>query len=541
MNRLKLWVFTLLVVGLGVANVYLLTGWMTARAREQADRRLRAAAAQVEGSSRLLARQVADLALMAARDPSLLAALDPKPPPPGRGARGAAAPADPATAAEAAVRAAATSLGVDVSRGLAVGVARGGALELRMAEGQAASEQEAAGYSFLADAASGEPRQGHIRLGETILYAVGVPLPGASALALAVPLDPTMPDRVKAATGADLAVVAPGRRASGTLPAADAQGLSTAPAGGTGPASAGRLPAMPVEFGIPVPPVPLIFASPPAHRVQTMPLAGLAGGLVVLAVPMRPLLAPLAGYQQVALAVLAGLLIVGLVLGATARSEARALPRELLTAAERISRGDFEARAPRLAGGLGTVAQALNRAAEAAKAPAAAAPPGLPGTTMPPASDFAPLPPRVAAATPGPAARLTVPPAVPTNGPTAPPRAEVVSPPRAEIVPEPPAPVRAAGAEAVAPPAPAARPGAAPPATPAPGEDEERHWREVFDEFLRVRQQCGEPVVGLTFDRLRPKLEKNRDSLIQKYGCRTVRFQVYVKEGKAALKATPVR
>jgi hypothetical protein len=29
--------------------------------------------------------------------------------------------------------------------------------------------------------------------------------------------------------------------------------------------------------------------------------------------------------------------------------------------------------------------------------------------------------------------------------------------------------------------------------------------------------------------------------LIAKYQCRTVRFQVYEKDGKAALKATPVR
>ncbi|HZA15077.1 MAG TPA: MXAN_5187 C-terminal domain-containing protein [Myxococcaceae bacterium] len=28
---------------------------------------------------------------------------------------------------------------------------------------------------------------------------------------------------------------------------------------------------------------------------------------------------------------------------------------------------------------------------------------------------------------------------------------------------------------------------------------------------------------------------------MSRYNCRTVRFQVYVKEGKAALKATPVK
>ncbi len=46
---------------------------------------------------------------------------------------------------------------------------------------------------------------------------------------------------------------------------------------------------------------------------------------------------------------------------------------------------------------------------------------------------------------------------------------------------------------------------------------------------------------GLTWDRFRDKLRRNRDALAQKYACRTVRFQVYVKDGKAALKATPIR
>jgi hypothetical protein len=37
------------------------------------------------------------------------------------------------------------------------------------------------------------------------------------------------------------------------------------------------------------------------------------------------------------------------------------------------------------------------------------------------------------------------------------------------------------------------------------------------------------------------KLQSNRDQLIAKYSCRTARFSVYVKDGKAAIKATPVR
>ena len=78
-------------------------------------------------------------------------------------------------------------------------------------------------------------------------------------------------------------------------------------------------------------------------------------------------------------------------------------------------------------------------------------------------------------------------------------------------------------------------------AAPAEGAGEEGHWREVFHDFLRVRAECGEPSQGLTYDRFRSKLESNKATLIAKYGCRTVRFQVYVKEGKAALKATPVK
>ncbi|MFN0061540.1 MAG: MXAN_5187 family protein [Myxococcaceae bacterium] len=72
------------------------------------------------------------------------------------------------------------------------------------------------------------------------------------------------------------------------------------------------------------------------------------------------------------------------------------------------------------------------------------------------------------------------------------------------------------------------------------GEDEP-HFQSVYREFVSTRERCGEVADGLTYERFVAKLLKNRDQLMQKYGCRTVRFQVYVKEGKAALKATPIR
>ncbi|HYO65786.1 MAG TPA: MXAN_5187 family protein [Archangium sp.] len=70
---------------------------------------------------------------------------------------------------------------------------------------------------------------------------------------------------------------------------------------------------------------------------------------------------------------------------------------------------------------------------------------------------------------------------------------------------------------------------------------EEQHFQDVFREFVVTRDQCGEPNDGLTYDKFVAKLRKNKEQLVQKYACKTVRFQVYVKEGKAALKATPVK
>lgn len=68
-----------------------------------------------------------------------------------------------------------------------------------------------------------------------------------------------------------------------------------------------------------------------------------------------------------------------------------------------------------------------------------------------------------------------------------------------------------------------------------------KHFRTVYEEFVALRRKCGEQPQDVAYDRFLAKLEKNRSKLIAKYNCRTVRFQVYEKEGRAALKATPVR
>lgn len=70
---------------------------------------------------------------------------------------------------------------------------------------------------------------------------------------------------------------------------------------------------------------------------------------------------------------------------------------------------------------------------------------------------------------------------------------------------------------------------------------ETRHFREVYDEFVTMKQACGESVEGLTFERLLKTLEKNAATIKTQHGVSEVRFRVYEKNGKAALKATPIK
>jgi len=72
-------------------------------------------------------------------------------------------------------------------------------------------------------------------------------------------------------------------------------------------------------------------------------------------------------------------------------------------------------------------------------------------------------------------------------------------------------------------------------------EGEETHFREVFDQFVATQKECGAPVSGLTFDKFVRKLHAARDQVMKRHNAPAVRFTVYVKEGRAALKASPVK
>jgi hypothetical protein len=67
------------------------------------------------------------------------------------------------------------------------------------------------------------------------------------------------------------------------------------------------------------------------------------------------------------------------------------------------------------------------------------------------------------------------------------------------------------------------------------------YFKQIFEQFVSVKKSCNEPIAGLVYERFAEKLVRNREDLMAKTGCREVRFTVYVKDGKAALKATPVK
>jgi HAMP domain-containing protein len=557
MNRAKIWGFTLLVLAAGAINVYLVTQRAVDQAMDHVGSSLRAGVTQFEAGTRLLARQVNDVAVLAARDPELVAALadaaTESKAPQKTVRRGSVAPpsepVDVVSEAEKALRGAAQALDVDASKAPFLALASETAVSFRV------GDKPLSGKEAVVQAVLGAPGGGrYARIDDALYYVVAVPVTRGATLAFGLPLESRLPERLKVATGADLTILS-GAKAPSTLPVADVQAvILTAKKGAGAAVDGGRLGPVRLPLSLSLPAVPLLFAKVPAFRARALPLTGIEGPAAVVSVATRTWLEPVALYQQLSLLALGVLFLTGLALGLLPERIVTAhVPRELASVADRIARGDFEARVPRMSGTFGILASALNRAADAARmarvAPSVSLPPT--GVAIPPSAPANTLdvpllavPPQEpfpgsglfdepfgAAAAPAPSnaplngtvpsqpTPLPFPPPAPQRTGTA--RFEAAEPLAAQT------PLRVA----TPPPAPA----------PAPPEAEEAGWQGVYQDFLKVREECGESLEGLTWDRFRQKLRKNRDSLVQKYACRTVRFQVYVKEGKAALKATPVR
>jgi hypothetical protein len=101
--------------------------------------------------------------------------------------------------------------------------------------------------------------------------------------------------------------------------------------------------------------------------------------------------------------------------------------------------------------------------------------------------------------------------------------------------------VQPVGSEPQATPPSAEPDGVAPLTAAAAVVDQAAEWRQVYEDFVATKQQCGEPLEGLTFEKFQETLRKNREALIARHGATDVRFAVHVKDGRAALKANPLR
>ncbi|MGE5789151.1 MAG: MXAN_5187 family protein [Myxococcales bacterium] len=69
----------------------------------------------------------------------------------------------------------------------------------------------------------------------------------------------------------------------------------------------------------------------------------------------------------------------------------------------------------------------------------------------------------------------------------------------------------------------------------------EVEWQQVYEEFVATKQQCGEDVSNFTYEKFEGTLKKNEAALVKAHGASRVKFSVYVKDGKAALKASPIK
>lgn len=125
------------------------------------------------------------------------------------------------------------------------------------------------------------------------------------------------------------------------------------------------------------------------------------------------------------------------------------------------------------------------------------------------------------------------------GAPTGPGGKPLPQPPRRVGTPAPPAPAPAPEAAALQP-SPVAAVAAAP-ATAAEPVDTAAEWHKVYEDFVHTKEQCGENTVGFSYEKFEQTLKKNQEALMKRHGAKRVKFSVYVKDGKAALKASPIR
>lgn len=160
--------------------------------------------------------------------------------------------------------------------------------------------------------------------------------------------------------------------------------------------------------------------------------------------------------------------------------------------------------------------------------PDASAAPAAEKTLPKPPEKRVPAPPPRASAAGAPAPAPSSEGEAPSAGAKRPPPAPPKPPSKAaEVEPEPPSAPASSGA-----------PVSGAVLSPA---DELAEWKKVYEDFVQMKRKCGESTEGLTFEKFKGTLERNKAALVARHSCSFVKFSVYEKDGKAALKASPVK
>ena len=77
--------------------------------------------------------------------------------------------------------------------------------------------------------------------------------------------------------------------------------------------------------------------------------------------------------------------------------------------------------------------------------------------------------------------------------------------------------------------------------TPGRGRTEPGGKNELFDDYVKALRSCGQKTTNLTPEKLAAVVKKQEAALQKRYGVSKVSFRVVVEDGKAKLKAAPVR
>ena len=70
---------------------------------------------------------------------------------------------------------------------------------------------------------------------------------------------------------------------------------------------------------------------------------------------------------------------------------------------------------------------------------------------------------------------------------------------------------------------------------------EANQLQKLYNDYLKSREQTGEQLTGMTFDKFSDQLTKQRAMIVDRFKCADVQFYVAVEQGKTKLKAKPVK